>query len=146
MEIRHGFGVASVRESFFLGEKGKSGWRGCWEVACLCNHPELPPSLLKQGKQNRAVNRCCLMHSKLVTRKEMFVSAFRSLRKVPASAWNLFGAVPKPVSLSAKRTDERCNCVDWNLQEGPGEETRAQWSPSVRCLLARAEAVSISSH
>lgn len=70
----------------------------------MCDHPELPPSPLKQGKQNRAVNGCCLIHSKLVTRKETFVSAFWSLRKVPASAWNLFGAVPKPVSLSAKRT------------------------------------------
>lgn len=88
---------------FFLRRKRKVGLKGLLEGSMLVHHPELPPSPLKLGKQNRAVNPCCLMQSKLVTRKEMFASALCSLRKVPASAWNLLGAVPKPVSLSAKR-------------------------------------------
>lgn len=91
----------------YLRRKRKVGLKGLREGSMLVRPsraPALPPPQARKTKQGY---KPMLLDAKQAGNPERdvpFVSSFHSLRKVPASAWNLFGAIPKPVSLSAKRT------------------------------------------
>lgn len=135
----------------YLRRKRKVGLKGLREGSMLVRLSRAPALPLPQARKTKQGCKPMLLDPKQAGNPERdFGFIFSFIEKSPSKCLEPLRCHSKTCFLVSKENvrqwNEHCNCVDWNLLEGPGEETRAQWSPSVRGLLASADALSIASH